>query len=78
MKCPYCSRNPTNKNDYCSDHLISSDEREAMAAKLHAIYQEEARRQGDVRHKDSYADLPENIKNFDRVLADYVLELLRS
>ena len=45
---------------------------ESLAAKFHDIYQREAKRQGDVRHKDSYADLPENIKEFDRVLARYV------
>src|SRR5574343_721684 len=33
------------------------------------------KRQGDVRHKDAYADLPENIKEYDRVLARYVLAM---
>lgn len=46
---------------------------ETLAAKFHEIYQQEAKRQGDVRHKDAYGDLPENIKEFDRVLARYVL-----
>jgi hypothetical protein len=46
---------------------------ETLAAKFHEIYQVEAKHQGDVRHKDAYADLPENIKKFDRVLARYVL-----
>lgn len=46
---------------------------EALAEKLHEIYQQEAHRQGDVRHKDDYADLPDNIKEFDRVLARYIL-----
>ena len=46
---------------------------EELAAKFHEIYMVEARRQGDVRHKDAYADLSENIKEFDRVLARYVL-----
>lgn len=46
---------------------------EALSAKFHEIYQQEAKRQGDVRHKDAYADLPENIKEFDRVLAIFVL-----
>ena len=49
---------------------------ESLSAKFHEIYMIEARRQGDVRHKDAYADLPENIKEFDRVLARYVLGLL--
>jgi len=46
---------------------------ESLAAKFHEVYQVEAKRQGDVRHKDAYADLPGNIKEFDRVLARYVL-----
>lgn len=46
---------------------------ESLASKFHEIYQAEAKRQGDVRHKDAYTDLPENIKEFDRVLARYVL-----
>lgn len=47
---------------------------ETLSAKLHDIYMQEARRQGDVRHKDAYADLTENIKEFDRVLARFILE----
>jgi hypothetical protein len=46
---------------------------ESLSAKFHDLYQQEAKRQSDVRHKDAYADLPENIKEFDRVLARYVL-----
>ena len=46
---------------------------ERLAEEFHNAYQAEARRQGDVRHKDAYADLPENIKEFDRVLARHVL-----
>lgn len=49
------------------------EEVEALAARFHECYQQEAKRQGDVRHKDNYADLPENIKEFDRVLARLVL-----
>jgi hypothetical protein len=47
---------------------------EELARKFHEIYQIEAKRQGGSRHADSYDDLPENIKEFDRVLARYVLE----
>ena len=47
---------------------------EELAAKLHDVYQEEAKRQGDPRHADSYAVLPERIKEFDRVLARYILQ----
>lgn len=42
---------------------------EELSAILHAVYQEEAKRQGDVRHHDDYKDLPEHIQEFDRVLA---------
>ena len=51
---------------------------EKLSAKFHNIYQQEARRQGDVRHKDKYEDLSENIKEFDRVLARYVEKLLKA
>ena len=37
---------------------------EWLASKFHEVYQKEARRQGDARHKDNYYDLPENIKEF--------------
>jgi hypothetical protein len=46
---------------------------EALSAKLHDIYQHEARRQGDVRHQEAYADLTESTKEFDRVLARFIL-----
>jgi hypothetical protein len=47
---------------------------ETLARKFHEIYQVEAKRQGDVRHPDGYDSLPENIKEYDRVLARYVLQ----
>lgn len=52
---------------------------ERLSAELHAIYQNEARRQagvGDdsVRHPDDYAALPEHTKEYDRVLARYILQ----
>ena len=53
---------------------LDNIEVEKLAATFHEIYQREARRQGDVRHADKYEDLPENIKEFDRVLARYVLQ----
>lgn len=46
---------------------------EQKASELHDIYIKEAKRQGDVRHKDKYEDLTENIKDFDRVLARHCL-----
>jgi hypothetical protein len=51
-----------------------TDDVEALSAELHAIYQAEAKRQGDVRHHDDYADLKENVKEFDRVLARFILQ----
>ena len=53
--------------------LPLSEDVEDLAAKFHDIYQQEAKRQGDIRHKDAYADLSENIKEFDRVLVRYAL-----
>ena len=47
---------------------------ENLAREFHEVYQREAKRQGDVRHKDNYDELPENIKEFDRALARYVLD----
>lgn len=47
---------------------------EELSSQLHDIYIKEAKRQGDVRHKDKYADLPENIKEFDRVLARFIIK----
>ena len=52
---------------------LSKQDVERLAAKFHEIYQAEARRQGDVRHAERYEDLLENVKEFDRVLARYVL-----
>lgn len=48
---------------------------EELAAQFHDIYQQEAKRQGDVRHKDAYTELPENVKEFDRVLARHACKL---
>jgi histidine triad (HIT) family protein len=46
---------------------------EAISAKLHEIYQAEAHRRGDVRHADAYDDLSEAVKEWDRVLARWIL-----
>jgi len=53
------------------------DKAESLARDFHDIYQQEARRQGDVRHKDNYDNLSENIKDFDRVLARHTLKLIQ-
>lgn len=73
-KCPICeelwasfSETPTN------EELV-----EQLAREFHAVYQAEAKRQGDVRHHDDYDALPENIKEFDRVLARHVSERLQA
>ena|SRR5437899_12478905 len=55
---------------------MSDDGIESSAAEFHQVYQAEAKRQGDVRHKDAYDDLAENIKDFDRALARHVLRLI--
>jgi hypothetical protein len=47
---------------------------EALSAKFHEIYQREAARQGDVRHPNAYADLKESTKEFDRVLARFIMQ----
>jgi hypothetical protein len=56
---------------------------EKLSSILHDIYQEEAKRQAKeldkpVRHWDDYYKLEENIKEYDRVLARYILELVRT
>lgn len=84
-RCPFVlpdSRRCTEKSGHIVSHRWISDEEanwrqmgdtiEKMAAEFHEIYQQEAKRQGDVRHKDAYTDLPENVKEFDRVLARHV------
>ena len=52
---------------------------EELSAKLHEIYQIESRRQAGedldkVRWPDEYNALPENTKEYDRVLARYILK----
>lgn len=47
---------------------------EALSARLHDIYQKEAHRQGDTRHKDSYEELSEETKEFDRALARWIAQ----
>lgn len=35
-----------------------------LSRKIHDLYEAEVKRQGDIRHKDNYDDLSENIKEF--------------
>ena len=53
---------------------MSNDEIEKLSAKLHVIYQEEAKRQGDIRHEDVYEELEDNLKEFFRAQARYILD----
>lgn len=51
---------------------------ETLAARLHKVYQDEARRQAEmgvdqVRHPDDYDALPEHTKDYDRALALWVI-----
>lgn len=46
---------------------------ELLSARLHDIYQAEAHRRGDIRHADSYDDLPDDTKEWDRVLARWIV-----
>lgn len=46
---------------------------EALSARLHEIYQAEAHRRGDIRHADAYDDLPDATKEWDRVLARWII-----
>ena len=48
---------------------------EELSSILHDIYQKEAHRRGDVRHNDDYNKLAESTKEWDRVLARWILEL---
>jgi hypothetical protein len=47
---------------------------ETLSARLHDIYQKEAHRRGDVRHEDAYESLPEPTKEWDRVLARWIVQ----
>ena len=47
---------------------------EVLSAQLHAIVQQEATREGDLRHSLAYADLPERTKDFHRVLARFIVK----
>jgi hypothetical protein len=49
---------------------------EDLARKFHDIYMAEAERQNDVRHPEGYDALADNIKEYDRVLARFVLKMI--
>jgi hypothetical protein len=50
------------------------DDIEQLSARLHDIYQKEAHRRGDVRHADAYHELDEDVKEWDRVLARWIIQ----
>lgn len=61
--------------------LSREQEVEKLSAELHDIYQKEARRQeglgiGSRWHYDEYHKLSEPVKDFDRVLARFILDRL--
>lgn len=47
---------------------------EALSSRLHDIYQLEAHRQDNTRHPDDYDTLSEPIKEYDRVLARWIIK----
>jgi dsDNA-binding SOS-regulon protein len=50
---------------------------ETLAQTFHHLLQEEAQRQGEDRYPEAYDRLSEDAKEFDRVLARYVLQLVQ-
>ena len=47
---------------------------ETLAKRIHEVYQQEAKRQGDVRHSDDYDALDEKTKDFDRAIVRFILQ----
>ena len=47
---------------------------EKLSSRLHDIYQKEAHRRGDVRHVDSYDELSDDTKEWDRVPARWIVQ----
>jgi hypothetical protein len=47
---------------------------EELARQIHGVYQEEASRQGDVRHPEDYEDLEERFREYDRALARWIID----
>jgi hypothetical protein len=53
---------------------------EELAREIHAIYQAEARRQhprAKLKYPDDYDVLPNNVKDYDRAIARWILEGFR-
>lgn len=75
--CDTCGRDVSSFHGWCPDcspNRAFPTDVEELSEILHFVYQTEAKRQGDVRHSDEYGDLPEHTKEYDRVLARYILE----
>ena len=48
---------------------------EELAAKVHGVYQEEAKRQGlPIEYSDDYNNLSETTKDFDRAIAKFIIQ----
>jgi hypothetical protein len=69
------SVNQTGK-DWDVVHALEAVLDDMTPEKIHAIYQQEARRQGDMRHRESFDDLPEHIQNYDHAFVNYFVDLI--
>ena len=69
---------PKPVEDKSAESELLKYEIEKLSKDFHEIYMKEARRQGDVRLKDKYEDLTENVKEFDRVLAREVIKMINN
>ena len=58
---------------FVHEKKVTDEAVEILSAKLHEIYMKEAGRQGDVRHELDYSKLKESTKEYDRVLARFIL-----
>lgn len=53
---------------------MENKEIEELSSQIHDIYMKEADKQGNARNARRYEDLTENVKEYDRVLAKFILE----
>lgn len=79
-KCKSSANGCSNLNCPChstSDNKETEWEVESLSAKLHNVYMSESLRQRDIRYEQVYDKLPENVKEYDRVLARYIITQLK-